>query len=157
MSHFWMLCTIYILDVSLFCLFYTLIDFISYWYHWYNFAFFCTFRFHIWLILIEGLFLESRLLIVAIKKNAAPFDSIEKGIYELLLNTCLMESSLSGFDFWRLQSFGRWVWIVSAPGAGGRGLMIQGRWYHHLLGLGGGIIAVLYLEVGLSHRSSHLI
>ena len=32
---------------------------------------------------------------------------------------------------------------MPAPAAGGRGLMIQGRRYHHLPGLGGGIISCL--------------
>ena len=35
------------------------------------------------------------------------------------------------------------------PGAGGRGLMIQGRWYHHLPGPGGGIISCLGLGGGI--------
>ena len=38
---------------------------------------------------------------------------------------------------------------MPAPGAGGRGLMIQGRLYHHLLGLGGGIISCLGPGAGI--------
>ena len=38
---------------------------------------------------------------------------------------------------------------MPVPGAGGRGLMIQGRRYHHLLGLEGGIISCLGLGIGI--------
>ena len=72
-----------------------------------------------------------------------------ESIYEALCVPVLMESSLLGSDFWRLWSFTGWVWIVPVPGAGGRGLMIQGRRYHHLLGLGGGIISCLGLGLGI--------
>ena len=52
-------------------------------------------------------------------------------------------SSFDGVLSFSFRFFGGWVWIVPAPAAGGRGLMIQGRRYHHLPGLGGGIISCL--------------
>ena len=53
------------------------------------------------------------------------------------------------FRFLKVVIFLGWVWIVPVPGAGGRGLMIQGRRYHHLLGLEGGIISCLGLGLGI--------